>query len=117
MLLHENQQSMERKGGGDFPITLLIIHIYTCFVLILSNNESTSFIFCGKRLKTIVKCQFRRLYILVVFFFLYIESIESYKEKIPKMSPRLHVVTELLQTEKNYVGILHTVINVSLTLM
>ncbi|CAG2211731.1 ARHGEF31 [Mytilus edulis] len=39
------------------------------------------------------------------------ESIESYKEKIPKMSPRLQVVTELLQTEKNYVGILHTVIN------
>lgn len=55
-------------------------------------------------------------YILVGIFF-YIESIESYKEKIPKMSPRLHVVTELLQTEKNYVGILHTVINVSLTLM
>ncbi|CAC5413259.1 ECT2 [Mytilus coruscus] len=39
------------------------------------------------------------------------ESVESYKEKIPKMSPRLQVVTELLQTEKNYVGILHTVIN------
>lgn len=55
-------------------------------------------------------------YILVGIFF-YIESIESYKEKIPKISPRLHVVTELLQTEKNYVGILHTVINVSLTLM
>lgn len=43
-----------------------------------------------------------------------IESIESFKEKTSKVSPRLQVVTELLQTEKNYVGILQTVINVSL---
>lgn len=44
----------------------------------------------------------------------FIESIESFKDKTSKVSPRLQVVTELLQTEKNYVGILQTVINVSL---
>ena len=31
-----------------------------------------------------------------------------------KVSPRFQVVKEFLQTEKNYVGILHTLLNVSI---
>jgi len=31
-----------------------------------------------------------------------------------KVTPRLQVVKEFLQTEKNYVGILHTLLNVSI---
>ncbi|KAJ8310829.1 hypothetical protein KUTeg_012694 [Tegillarca granosa] len=44
-----------------------------------------------------------------------IENIDVSRDKSHisvKISPRLQVVTELLQTEKNYVNILHTILNV-----
>lgn len=43
------------------------------------------------------------------------EIEEKSKAVSSKLSPRQQVVMELLQTEKNYVAILHTILNVSCT--
>lgn len=53
-----------------------------------------------------------------IVFVLLSENIDVSRDKSHisvKISPRLQVVTELLQTEKNYVNILHTILNVGIT--
>ena len=51
--------------------------------------------------------------ILLTHCFVETPEIEDKSKVIPsKLSPRQQVVMELLQTEKNYVGILHTILNV-----